>query len=346
MRTMIHGDARSVEVAHETWPIAGSFRLSRSVSWEVDVVTVTVWEGQAVGRGEGRPYIRYGEQVDTVVEQLVEAAHDVAGGLDRKGLQAILRPGAARNAMDCALWEVEAAVAGRPVWQLAGLPEPTPRVTTLTLSLDAPEKMGARAAAESWRELLKIKLGGPDGFEGDLARLRAVRAAAPGPQLVVDVNEGWSDETYRAMAPHLVEARVTLLEQPVPADADTVLRDGPRPVPVCADESCHTRGHLARLAGRYDFVNVKLDKTGGLTEALNVVAAARARGFGVMVGSMVSTSLAVAPAVLLGAAADLCDLDGAQLLRRDRPHALVYAQGTVAPPSPKLWGGPAARGGA
>ncbi len=344
MRTLVHGGSRSVEVAHETFPIAGVFRLSRSLAWEVDVVTVTIWQKGAIGRGEGVPYRRYSETVDSVVDQLVHLARDIAEGMDRTTLQTMLPPGAARAAMDCAMWDLEANLAGRPVWHLAGLPEPKPLETTYTLSLDDPEVMGERAKVESWRKLLKLKLGGPDGAEGDLARLRAVRDGAPSSRLIVDVNEGWDLATYREMAPHLVENKVELIEQPLPADDDEPLNDEPREVPVCADESCHTRKHLAKLIGRYDQVNLKLDKTGGLTEALALHEAAREKGFGLVIGTMVSTSLAVAPAILLGAGADLGDLDGAQLLGRDRAHGLVYENGTVEPPSPELWGGGTMRG--
>ncbi len=242
--------------------------------------------------------------------------------------------GLARNALDCALWDLEAKLAGRRVWQLAGLPEPGPEVTAYTLSLDAPEAMRAAAARNAHRPLLKIKLGG----EGDLARLEAVREGAPGARIIVDANEGWTPEMYTALAPELLRLGVGLVEQPLPAGADAALSEMARPLPVCADESCHDRASLAGLPGRYDMVNIKLDKTGGLTEALALRDAARVAGLGVMVGCMVGTSLAMAPAVLVAQGAAVTDLDGPLLLARDRVPGLRYDERGVHPAAPELWG--------
>ena len=247
----------------------------------------------------------------------------------------MLPPGAARNAVDCALWDLEAKLCGRPVWQLAGLPAPEPLVTAYTLGIDRPERMAEAARAVRDRPLLKIKLAG-DG--ADLERVRAVRTAAPEARLVVDANEAWNLATYEALAPRLGELGVALLEQPFPAAEDGNLAALPHPVPVCADESCHVTADLERLRDRYDFVNIKLDKTGGLTEALALRQAARAAGFGVMVGCMVGTSLAMAPAFLVAQGADVVDLDGPLLLARDRESGIVYEGSRMLPPPASLWG--------
>jgi L-alanine-DL-glutamate epimerase-like enolase superfamily enzyme len=284
----------------------------------------------ATGRGECVPYARYGETVDSVCAQ-IRALDPPA---TRGELQALLPPGAARNALDCALWDLAAKRSGRRVWQLAGLPEPGPEITAYTISLDAPEAMRAQAAANAGRPLLKIKLGGA----GDLGRLEAVRAGAPRARIIVDANEGWTAETYAALAPALVELGVEMVEQPLPAGGDEALRGMARPLPVCADESCHDRASLPGLGGKYDMVNIKLDKTGGLTEALALRDAARAEGFGIMVGCMVGSSLAMAPAVLVAQGAAVTDLDGPLLLARDRAHPLDYDVRGVHPAAPELWG--------
>ena len=314
----------------EAFPTAGTFTISRGSRTEARVITVQATVEGNVGQGECVPYARYGETLDSVAAQLAGLPDTVS----RATVQNLLPPGAARNAVDCALWDLEAKATGRRAWQLAGLPQPGPVVTCYTLSLDTPQAMRAAAAANAWRPVLKVKLGSPD----DMARIEAVRAGAPRARLVVDANEGWTAEVYTALAPHLVRLGVALVEQPLPAGADFMLADIARPLPVCADESCHDRASLAALRGKYDMVNVKLDKTGGLTEALATVAEARAQGFGVMVGCMVGTSLAMAPAVLAAQGADLADLDGPLLLAQDRPHGLRYDHAGVHPPEPELWG--------
>jgi L-Ala-D/L-Glu epimerase len=319
-----------VTVEAEVFPLARAFTISRGSRTEALVLTVTVSDGGVSGRGECVPYARYGETPDSVAAQIA----GLPAAFDREGLQRLLPPGAARNAVDCALWDLEAKRAGRRVWELAGLAEPGPEVTAYTLSLDAPAAMRAQAAENAWRPVLKVKLGG----DGDLARLEAVRAGAPAARIVVDANEGWTAEGYRALAAALVGLGVEMVEQPFPAGADAALAGMARPLPVCADESCHDRASLAALAGRYDMVNVKLDKTGGLTEALALRDAARAAGFGVMVGCMVGSSLAMAPAVLVAQGAAVADLDGPLLLAADRAHPLVYDARGVHPSVPELWG--------
>ncbi|WP_119168533.1 N-acetyl-D-Glu racemase DgcA [Algihabitans albus] len=322
-------------VRRESFPTRGSFTISRGSRTAVEVVLVELAAAGRTGRGECVPYARYGESVEGVVAA-IEGLRGVleAGDLDRRGLQEALPAGAARNALDCAFWDLEAKQAGRRVWQLAGLAEPGALTTAYTLSLDTPEAMGAAAAANAGRPLLKLKLAGPE----DLARVEAVRAGAPASKLVVDANEGWDAESYGRLAPELARLGVTLVEQPLPAGADEALAALPRPVPLCADESCHDRSSLPQLRGRYDMVNVKLDKTGGLTEALALVAEAEAAGFGVMVGCMLATSLAMAPATLPAQRAQVVDLDGPLLLAEDRDPPLRIDGSVIQPPAPELWG--------
>jgi L-alanine-DL-glutamate epimerase-like enolase superfamily enzyme len=254
--------------------------------------------------------------------------------ITRAALQSALPPGAARNAVDCALWDLEAKTAGRRVWDLAGLPEPGPKVVTYTLSLDTPEAMRAMAATHAHRPVLKIKLGTPD----DMPRLEAVRQGAPRAKILIDANEGWTPEVYTELAPHLLRLGVALVEQPLPAGADEMLAEIARPLPVCADESCFDAASLPALKGKYDMVNLKLDKTGGLTEALRTRDEAARLGFGLMVGCMVGSSLAMAPAVLVAQTADETDLDGPLLLAQDREHPLRYDAHGVHPSTPELWG--------
>lgn len=319
-----------VRVTAESFPLAEVFAISRGARSEARVLTVEVETDGVTGLGECVPYARYGESLESVTAQ-IEA---VALPLDRAALQEALPPGAARNALDCALWDLEAKRAGRRVWQLAGLPAPGPQITAFTLSLDTPERMRAAAARHAQRPLLKIKLGTPD----DMPRLEAVRAGAPKARIVVDANEGWDADVYAELAPHLLRLGVAMVEQPLPAGDDAMLAEIARPLPVCADESCHDRASLPGLWGKYDMVNIKLDKTGGLTEALALRDAARARGFAVMVGCMVGTSLAMAPAVLVAQGADVTDLDGPLLLAQDRAHPLHYDERGVHPPEAALWG--------
>jgi L-alanine-DL-glutamate epimerase-like enolase superfamily enzyme len=320
-----------LEARAERWPIRGAFTIARGSKTEAAVVVAALEEGGLRAAGECLPYPRYGESVEGVLAQISSVPVE---GLTRTGLQTLLAAGAARNAIDCALWDLEAKRSGRRVWQLAGLPEPRPVITAYTLTLDTPEKMGAAARENALRPLLKLKLSGA----GDLERVRAVRANAPNAALIIDANEGWTVEEYRLLAPKLAGLGVSLIEQPFPAGADAALADLPRPVPVCADESCHTGDDLARLAGAYDAVNIKLDKTGGLTEALALRSAAEAMGFKIMVGCMVATSLSMAPAALLAQGADWADLDGPLLLAKDRIPGLTYRGSTVYPPEQALWG--------
>ncbi|GGF59614.1 dipeptide epimerase [Azorhizobium oxalatiphilum] len=289
--------------------------------------------GDAVGRGECVPYARYGETVEETVATLERLAGAVAGGLDRAALQSALPAGAARNALDCAFWDLEAKATNRRVAERIGLPTPKSVITAYTLSLDSPEAM-AKAARAANRPLLKLKL----GAEGDAERLAAIHAAAPQSRLIVDANEGWTDETVAARMAVCAAAGVELIEQPLPAGNDGILARIPRPVPVCADESVHDRAGLAALRDRYDAVNIKLDKTGGLTEALALAQEARTHGFRIMVGCMLASSLAMAPAILLAQDAEVVDLDGPLLLARDRSPGLRYEGALAYPPAPELWG--------
>ena len=320
-----------IEVSRDVFRLAEAFTISRGSRTEARVLSVTAEEDGAAGRGECVPYPRYGESLESVAAEIEGLS---TAGLTRPALQERLPAGAARNAVDCALWDLEAKRAGQPVWRLAGLPQPGPVVTAYTLSLDAPEAMQAAAQKNAHRPLLKIKLGTPD----DLPRLEAVRAGAPAARIIVDANEGWSREVYADLAPHLARLGVTLVEQPVPSGEDEALRGLDRPVPLCADESVHDRATLLRLAGLYDMVNIKLDKTGGFTEALELRWEAERQGFGVMVGCMIGSSLAIAPAVLLAQGAAMVDLDAPLLLAEDRPVPLAWQGAELYPPAPELWG--------
>ncbi|MCX5519656.1 dipeptide epimerase [Kaistia defluvii] len=322
----------SVEV--ESWPIAGSFVISRGARTEAHVVVVTLRDGGASGRGECVPYVRYGETVEGVAATLREALATYAAQPDREALRAATPPGAARNALDCALWDLEAKQSGVPVAERLGLSAPKALVTAYTLSLGTPESMEQAARVAAHRPLLKVKLGG----DGDRERIAAVRRGAPASRIIVDANEAWSERNFDANMRACVEAGVELIEQPLPAGQDDWLERADRPVAVCADESLHVAGDLGHLVGRYDAINIKLDKTGGLTEALRLRAAAEAQGFALMVGCMVGTSLAMAPAVLLAQDAAFVDLDGPLLLARDRSPGLVYEGSLVRPPPPALWG--------
>lgn len=314
----------------ETWPIAGTFVISRAAMTDVSVVVVEVSDGEARGRAECRPYARYGETPQSVLAA-IEATE--LSSTDRATLRAVVPPGAARNALDCALWDLAAKRDGVPAWKSAGLGPLKPITTAYTLSLGDPASMAEAARTGAW-PILKVKLGG----DGDPARIRAVREAAPDARLVADANEAWDEKNFAENMRACAEARMELVEQPLPADADALLRDVERSVPVFADESVHVAGDLEELAGKYDGVNVKLDKAGGLTEALDLMREARKRGFGVMAGCMVSTSLAVAPAFLLAQQADIADLDGPLLLARDREHGLRHTGALLEPPLPALWG--------
>lgn len=322
--------SHALTVIPEAFKLAQAFTISRGSRTEARVLTVRIERRGAVGFGECVPYARYGETLDSVMAQIASLPEDV----ERSALQSLLPPGAARNAVDCALWDWEAKAAGRRVHAMAGLPEPRPLQITYTLSLDTPERMEEEARKHAWRPLLKIKLGTPD----DMPRLEAVRRGAPQSRIIVDANEGWTAEVYSELAPHLIRLGVALVEQPLPAGEDGMLAEIARPLPVCADESCHDREGLAALKGKYDMVNIKLDKTGGLTEALATRAMADGMGFGLMVGCMVGSSLAMAPATLLAQGVPYVDLDAPLLLSEDRAIPLRIDGATLHPPLPALWG--------
>ncbi|MEL7114129.1 MAG: N-acetyl-D-Glu racemase DgcA [Pseudomonadota bacterium] len=319
-----------ISVQRDVFPLAQAFRISRGARTEANVITVRVTEGGVTGWGECVPYARYGETLDSVTAEI-----EGLGALDRVALQQALPPGAARNAVDCALWDLEAKRASKRVWDLAGLPAPRPEITAYTLSLDTPDKMRAQAAEHAHRPLLKTKLG---GGEEDVARIEAVRAGAPDARIVVDANEGWTPDLYKVLAPVLVRLGVEMVEQPLPAGEDAALAELERVLPVCADESCHDRATLPALKGKYDMVNIKLDKAGGLTEALALREAAGAEGYQIMIGCMVGSSLAMAPAVLLAQGAAVTDLDGPLLMSEDRDPPLTYDAAGVHPPEARLWG--------
>ena len=325
----------SLKVSIERWPIAGRFTISRGAKTEAAVVVAELTDGTATGRGECVPYARYGETIEGVAEAIEAMRSALARGLDHAALQDALPAGAARNALDCALWDFSAKRGGKPVHALAGVPEPRPVVTAYTISLGSPDEMADAAARARERPLLKVKLG---AASGDPVRLAAVRHAAPDAELIVDANEGWTPENLPENFFACLAAGVTLIEQPLPAGKDAALARIERPVKVCADESVHDRASLEELALRYDAVNIKLDKTGGLTEALALVREAEERGFAVMIGCMVATSLAMAPAMLIAQRAQFVDLDGPLLLAADRPDGLRYDGSLVHPATPALWG--------
>ena len=321
----------SVRAAIERWPIAGAFTISRGTKREAVTVVAEISDGTHVGRGECVPYGRYGE----TAEGVRDAIASVGDVTDHKELQALLPAGAARNALDCAFWDLEAKSSRKTVAELTGLPVPRQMVTAYTISLGAPGAMASRAAAAAKNmPLLKIKLGG----EGDEDRMRQIRRACPDARLIADANEAWTPALLERLMQVAAEADFELVEQPLPAGADDALSRLARPVPVCADEALHTRGDLRNLTGRYDAVNVKLDKTGGLTAALDLMAEARRMEFRIMVGCMVATSLSMAPAMLLAQQADWVDLDGPLLLERDREPGLRYEGALIHPPLPQLWG--------
>ena len=324
----------ALTVRTERWPIAGSFTIARGAKTEAAVVVAEITDGAVTGRGECVPYARYRETVEGVTAALGAMREALAGGLDRAALQSAMPAGAARNALDCAFWDLEANAIGKPAHVLASLAAPGPLVTAYTISLGTPEAMAEAAAAASSRKLLKVKLGG----DGDPQRIRAVRQAAPNAELIVDANEAWRPDTLAANLAACADAGVTLVEQPLPAGDDAALATIKRPIPVCADESVHDRASLSSLVGKYDAVNIKLDKTGGLTEALAMAREAERLGFSLMVGCMVATSLSMAPAMLLAQRARMVDLDGPLLLARDREHGLRYEGSLVYPATSALWG--------
>jgi L-Ala-D/L-Glu epimerase len=318
----------------EHWPIAGSFTISRGTKTEAVTVMAQVARDGHIGQGECVPYPRYGETPEATLAALLSMQDPLARGLDRQGLQAAMPPGAARNALDCALLDLEAKISGRRAWELLGRPAPRACTTAYTISLGTPKEMAAATAKAAHRPLLKIKLGG----DGDGKRIAAVRKSAPESELIVDANEAWTTKNLEKNLADCAKAGVTLVEQPLPAGQDEALARIRRPLAVCADESVHDRASLEGLRERYDAVNIKLDKTGGLTEALMMADAAQALGLEIMIGCMVATSLAMAPAMLLAQQARFVDLDGPLLLARDRDDALRYDGSLVYPPEPALWG--------
>jgi len=318
----------------ERWPVAGAFTISRGAKTQVDVVVAEIMDGDHVGRGEGTPIYYHGESAETVLADVLGQADAIAGGLTREELQARLPRGAARNALDCAFWDLEAKRSGTPVWKLAGLVEPAPLVTAFTISLADPARMEADARRAAHLPLLKLKLAG----EGDEARVAAVRRGAPKARLIVDANEAWTGRDVVAEAAIVARYGVELIEQPVKAGQDSLLARVESSIPLAADESCQDRADLPRCAGHYQAINIKLDKAGGLTEALALAAEARAIGLDLMVGCMLATSLGIAPAFLLGGQARWVDLDGALLLAEDRPARMLAEDGLLEPPGPELWG--------
>jgi L-alanine-DL-glutamate epimerase-like enolase superfamily enzyme len=325
---------RKLTIKTEKWKLAQTFTISRGSKTEAEVVVVELEENGKVGRGECVPYARYKETVPGVVETIESFKGLIEGGGGRARVRSVMRPGAARNAVDCAVWDLEAKLSGKRAWEVAELDAPRDVVTAYTLSLDTPEKMAAAAKENAARPLLKLKLAGPE----DLERVKAVHQAAPQADLIVDANEAWTVDDYKLLAPKLKLLGVKLIEQPLRADDDVALHGVDRPVPVCADESCHDLATMRTLKGRYEAVNIKLDKSGGLTEALAMVQEARRLEFQIMVGCMVATSLAMAPAFLVAQHAQFVDLDGPLLLAEDRPHGFQFTGSTMHPPSAELWG--------
>ena len=319
-----------IQAKIEIFPLAQVFRISRGARTQAEVVTVIYEKDGIIGRGECVPYARYNETSESVTKQI----EDLPDNIDKETLQETLPPGAARNAVDCALWDFECKKLDQRIWETANIQKPEKNITAYTLSLDEPENMFKQAEKNSNRPLLKIKL----GTANDMPRLEAVRKGAPSAEIIVDANEGWDAEVYSQLAPKLVKLGVKLVEQPLPADEDDDLIGLPRPLPICADESCHDRKSLEKLIGKYDFVNIKLDKTGGLTEALLLKNKALEAGFKIMVGCMVGSSLAMAPATLIAQNATFVDLDGPLLLAQDRQHGLLYDESWVHPPVKDLWG--------
>lgn len=326
--------ARTLQIDQESFPIAGRFTISRGSKTEANVIAVTLRQGEGIGRGECVPYGRYGETLEGVRETIEAARVVVQAGGSRDDLLGLMPAGAARNAVDCALWDLEAKLSGVRVANQLYPNGVSPLITAYTLSLGTPEEMEQAARAASARPLLKIKVGGAD----DEARIRAVTKGAPNSRIILDANEGWNSDNVVRHMDIAAECGIALIEQPLPAGRDELLAHIARPVPVCADESLHLTADLGQLVGRYDAVNIKLDKTGGLTEALLLRERARELGFQIMVGCMVGTSLAMAPALLLAQGAEFVDLDGPLLLARDRVPGLIYEGSTVFPPEPELWG--------
>jgi L-alanine-DL-glutamate epimerase-like enolase superfamily enzyme len=326
---------RALNIRHDTLPLRAPFRISRGVKTAADVVTVELGQAGRVGRGESVPYARYGESVASVMAQTEPLRAALCAGMGRDELQARLPAGAARNALDAALWDLESRLGQVPVWTQLGRPAHSPLVTALTISIDTPQEMGKAASLIADARLIKIKV----DADNPVARIEAVRHAAPAAKLIVDPNEGWTIDILREVEPELERASVSLLEQPLPADADDALLEFSSRIPLCADEACHTTSDLPSLLNRYQAVNIKLDKAGGLTEAWRLLRAARASGFIVMVGCMVCSSLGIAPALEIAREADFIDLDGPLWLKSDHAGGVALQAGLLMPPSPGFWGG-------
>ena len=326
---------RTLRATSESWPLLRPFAIANANWTESLLVTVEIRDGEARGRGECSPEERYDETAASVLAQIESVRAAIERGAGREELQRLLPHGAARNAVDCALWDLKAKQKCYSAADLAGRPPLLPQRTAFTIVLGSPAAMAEQVRQMSNYPLLKLKLGGDDG---DIARVEAVRRVAPAAKLIVDANEAWSVEHYRACVPHLRRLGVELIEQPLHADADEALAMLPRPIPVCADESCHTTADLDRIAGRYDFINIKLDKTGGLTEALRLAEAASSRGYGLMIGCQIGTSLSMAPAHLIAQCCDYVDLDAPLFFARDREHPMHYRDGVLFPPDYDLWG--------
>jgi L-alanine-DL-glutamate epimerase-like enolase superfamily enzyme len=326
--------SRHISIRRESWPLARPFAISRGTKTTADVIVCEITQDGFTGRGECVPYGRYGETLESVELELEAIRDSLSDGASREMLQRMLPAGAARNAADCALWDMEAKLAGMHAWRLAGLAEPQPAITAFTISLGSPDDMGAQAEAAHMRPLLKLKL----GADHPVACVAAVRQAAPRARLIADANEGWSFAQLREIAPELTRLGLELVEQPVPSGDDAMLSTWQSPIILCADESCHVAADIPKLAGRYGAVNIKLDKTGGFTEALASVRAAEQAGLKIMVGCMVATSLAMAPAALLAGHAAYVDLDGPLLLKNDRQGGLRFEGSLMHPPARSLWG--------
>lgn len=323
----------NIRLYRKSWPIRGSFTISRGSKTSAETIVVEIEKNGFIGRGECVPYNRYGESIDSVIAQIEDVFPEIKCGINRQQLQPLLPAGAARNAVDCAMWDLECKLEQTTIWSRLQV-EPCALTTAYTLSLDKPHKMEEAAVANAFRPLLKLKLGGPE----DLDRVRAVRRGSPQATIILDANEAWDVETYQALIPELEQLNVAMIEQPFHADEDSVLDGLARPIPICADESCHDRQSLSRVIGRYDMVNIKTDKAGGLTEALALKQAAQDAGLQIMVGCMLSSSLSMAPAFVVAQGAEVVDLDGPLLLKQDIEHGFEFENNQMLPFGPELWG--------
>ncbi|WP_160063382.1 N-acetyl-D-Glu racemase DgcA [Psychromonas sp. L1A2] len=323
-----------VNLLDESWLIEGSFTISRGSRTHANVVVVELQQGEHTGRGECVPYARYDESIESVIAELAALEDKIVAGLTRQEMQSLLPAGAARNALDCAYWDLACKQSGQRIWQQLEVAQPESVITAFTLSLDTPERMKAAAIKNAHRPLLKLKLAG----EGDVERVAAVREGSPNARIIVDANEGWNEAQYLEMVPELVKLNVEMIEQPFPASDDAALAHLPRPITLCADESCHDSSSLKNIIGRYDMINIKLDKTGGLTEAIALKEEAEKAGLQVMVGCMVATSLAMAPAFIVAQNVQIVDLDGPLLLAEDRQSGIQFDESLMNVYQAALWG--------